>query len=128
MLTLPPTVRVYVATRPVDMRKSFDGLAGAAREIVRRDPMSGHLFAFTNRRGHIVKVLFWDRSGFCVLAKRLERGRFHWPQPDSDGAARVEIEAAELALILEGIDLRGARRRPRWSPDAAVAKRLAARA
>jgi transposase len=99
------------------MRKSFDGLAAATREIVGQDPMSGHLFAFFNRRADIVKVLFWDRAGFCVLAKRLERGRFHLPRPAAGGAASLEIEAAELALILEGIDLRGARRRPRWSPQ-----------
>lgn len=122
MLTLPPSVRIYACTRAVDMRKSFDGLAAATREILRRDPMSGYLFAFFNRRADIVKVLFWDRSGFALLAKRLERGRFHLPRPAADGAASLEIEAAELALVLEGIDLRGARRRPRWTVDEAVQK------
>lgn len=126
MLTWPGTVRVYVAAAPVDMRKSFDGLAGATREVVRRDPMSGHLFAFVNRRGDLVKVLFWDRSGFCLVCKRLERGRFHWPR--AGDAASVEMEAADIGLILEGIDLAGARRRPRWSPEGAVAKLGATRA
>jgi transposase len=100
------------------MRKGFDGLAAATREVVGRDPMSGYLFAFFNRGRDIVKILFWDRSGFCVLAKRLERGRFHLPV--STDATSIEIEAAELALILEGIDLRGATRRPRWSPETSV--------
>lgn len=122
MLTLPPSVRIYACTQAVDMRKSFDGLAAATREILRRDPMSGYLFAFFNRRADIVKVLFWDRSGFCLLAKRLERGRFHLPRLATEDAMALEIEAAELSLILEGIDLRGARRRPRWLPEEALAK------
>ncbi len=116
MLTLPPSVRIYACVQAVDMRKSFDGLSAATREIVGRDPMSGYLFAFFNRGRDIVKILFWDRSGFCVLAKRLERGRFRLPTSD---ATSVEMEAAELALILEGIDLRGAKLRARWQPSAA---------
>ncbi len=114
MLTLAASLRVYLASAPVDMRKSFDGLSAAARDVVGGDPLSGHLFVFFNRSRTIVKVLFWDRSGFCVFAKRLERGTFHLP--DTAGKSSVELEAAELSLILEGIDLRGARRRPRWSP------------
>lgn len=101
------------------MRKSFDGLSAAARDVVGGDPLSGHLFVFFNRTRTIVKVLFWDRSGFCVFAKRLERGTFHLP--DVAGRASIELEAAELSLILEGIDLRGARRRPRWSPPTTTA-------
>ncbi len=114
MLTLAASLRVYLASAPVDMRKSFDGLSAAARDVVGGDPLSGHLFVFFNRSRTIVKVLFWDRSGFCVFAKRLENGTFNLP--DAVGKACVELEAAELSLILEGIDLRGARRRPRWSP------------
>lgn len=113
MLTPAASLRVYLASAPVDMRKSFDGLSAVARDGVGGDPLSGHLFVFFNRSRTIVKVLFWDRSGFCVFAKRLERGTFHLP--DTAGKASVELEAAELSLILEGIDLRGARRRPRWS-------------
>lgn len=120
MLTLPPSVRIYACAQAVDMRKSFDGLAAATREIVGHDPMSGYLFAYFNRARHIVKIIFWDRSGFCVLAKRLEKGRFHLPVVAKD-ATSIEIESAELALILEGIDLRGAKRRPRWSPQDARA-------
>ena len=116
MLTLPPTVRVYLATQPVDLRRSFDGLAGATRELIRQDPLCGHLFVFLNRRRDQVKILMWDRNGFCILSKRLERGRFCLPQePPVDGRP-LELEAAELGLMLEGIDLQGARRRPRWSP------------
>lgn len=116
MLTLPPTVRVYLAREPLDMRKSFDGLALAAREVMGQDPMSGYLFVFYNRRGDLTKVLFWDRSGFCLFCKRLERGRFRWPAGATAGAGCVELEAGELSLVLEGIDLREARRRPRWQP------------
>lgn len=118
MLTLPSTVRVYMASEPVDMRKSFDGLSAATREVLQEDPMSGHLFVFVNRSSDIVKVLFWDRSGWCVIAKRLERGQFRFPKAEA-GAKSVEVEAAELSLVLEGIDLRGARRRPRWKAMAA---------
>jgi transposase len=118
VLTLPPAVRIYVAVEPVDIRKAFDGLSAAVREILRQDPLSGHLFAFRNRRGDRLKILFWDRSGYCLFYKRLERGTFHLPVA-AGRATHVEMEAAELSLMLEGIDLRGARRRPRWDPSAA---------
>ena len=71
MLTLPPAVRIYVAVEPVDIRKSFDGLSAADREILRNDPLSGHLFVFRNRRADRMKILFWDRSGYCLVYKRL---------------------------------------------------------
>lgn len=118
MLTLPPAVRVWVSSRPADMRKSFDGLSMVVSGMGLQ-PMSGHLFVFFNRRGDRVKVLFWDRNGFCLYAKRLERGTFGRPfgRPGPDGV--VEVESAELSLILEGIDLAGARRRPRWRHVAA---------
>lgn len=119
MLTLPPTVRVYLATQPVDLRKSFEGLAGATRELIQQDPLCGHLFVFLNRRRDRVKILMWDRNGFCLLYKRLERGVFRLPRDPGDSGP-LEIEAAELGLMLEGIDLRGARRRPRWSPPPQV--------
>jgi transposase len=115
VLTLPPAVRIFVAVEPVDMRRGFDGLSAAVREILLHDPLSGHLFAFRNRRGDRLKVLFWDRSGYCLFYKRLERGTFHLPVAEGR-ATHVEMEAAELALMLEGIDLRGAKRRPRWEP------------
>ena len=116
MLMLPPTVRIYVSAQAVDMRRSFDGLAAATRSLVGQDPLSGHLFVFFNQAATLCKVLFWDRTGWCLFAKRLERGTFKLPQELPDGAASVEVDIAELTLILEGIDLRGARRRLRWSP------------
>lgn len=115
MLSLPPTVKVFAAAEPVDLRKGFDALARVVREVVRADPLSGHLFLFTNRRGNRAKLLFWTRTGFCLLYKRLERGRFHLPRAAAAGERRLEIEAGELAVLLEGIDLRGARRVPRWT-------------
>lgn len=119
MLTLPPTVRVFVATAPCDLRKQFDGIAILVEQGLRHDPRSGHLFVVFNRRGDQVRILFWDRQGYCLFAKRLERGRFRLPWEQPVGAT-VEMEGAELALILEGIDLRGARRRARWTPAAPI--------
>lgn len=110
MLSLPPTVRIYLATRPADMRRGFDGLSAMVRDTLKQDPLSGHLFVFRNRRGDRCKILFWDRSGFVLWYKRLERGTFRFPNAD---AGYVEVEAAELSLLLEGIDLAGARQRPR---------------
>ncbi|NVB39582.1 IS66 family insertion sequence element accessory protein TnpB [Pseudenhygromyxa sp. WMMC2535] len=114
MLSLPPTVRIFVALEPVDLRKGFDGLANVARTVLAENPLSGHLFVFLNRRGNRAKILFWDRSGWCIYYKRLERGRFRLRRRSELGEGKVELEAAELLLILEGIDLEGARRQPRW--------------
>jgi transposase len=113
VLTWPPTVRIFVSTQPADMRRSFDGLAMIAREGMGQDPLSGHLFVFFNRRGDRVKILFWDRSGFCLWYKRLEQGVFCLPQDLAD-AVNPEVELADLSLILEGIDLSGAQRRKRY--------------
>ena len=117
MLTLPSSVRIYVAAEPVDLRRGFDGLAGAVRSIIREDPLSGHLFAFLNRRRDRAKILVWEPSGFWLLYKRLERGCLRLPKEPAAGAGHVELSGSELALMLEGIDLRGARRRPVWNPD-----------
>ena len=111
MLTMPPAVRVYVATAPLDCRKSFDGISAQVASVLQADPLSGHLFVFFNKRGNQCRILFWDRTGYCVVARRLARGRFHLAQPVEKGATHVAVDAAELALILEGIDLRDARRR-----------------
>lgn len=116
MLTLPPSVRIFMATEPQDMRCGFDGLAAKVTGHLGGDVFSGHLWVFRNRRGDRLKLLFWDRDGFALYYKRLERGVFTCPTGDG---RTVEVEAAELALILEGIDLRGARRRARWSPPPA---------
>jgi len=112
MLTLPPTVRVFVYLGPADMRRGFDRLAAMVREVIRQDPLSGHLFVFVNRRRDRAKILLWDRSGYWLLYKRLEAGTFKLP----DGSEpSIEITSAELSLILEGIDLSKARRQKRYA-------------
>ena len=111
MLTLPPSVRVFVATGATDMRLGMDGLAALARSRLSLDPLSGHLILFRNRRGDRLKVLVWDRSGFWVLYKRLEKGTFSWPRSPSEG--RAELRTSELMLLLSGGDI--TRPRPtRW--------------
>jgi transposase len=125
LLTLPATVRIYVSAEPVDLRRGFDGLAAATRQIICSDPLSGHLFAFINRRANRLKVLLWEPSGYLLVYKRLERGRFHLPRAPRPGARHVEMESTELALMIEGIDLRGARRRKRWGPGENVIARHA---
>lgn len=103
------------------MRRSFDGLSAMVVEHLEKDPFSGHLFVFRNRRGDRVKILYWDRSGFSLWYKRLEKGVFHFP---SAVVGYVEMEATELALILEGIDLREARRVPRYARANSLPKRV----
>jgi transposase len=111
MLTLPPTVRIFVATGATDLRRSVDGLSAIVTQRFGLDPLSGHLFLFRNRRGDRLKILVWDRSGFWVLYKRLERGTFSWPQVVSDEP--VELRFAEFTLLLAGIDVSHTRER-RW--------------
>jgi transposase len=111
MLSLPPSVRIFVAREAVDMRKSVDGLSELTRSVVEEDPQSGHLFVFLNRTRDRTKILWWDRSGYCLLYKRLEIGRFHIFERLGSKSQVLEVSATELALILEGIDLRGAKRR-----------------
>jgi transposase len=112
MFGLSAAVRVYLATKPADMRKSFDGLAALASGSLALDPLSGHLFVFVNKRRDRIKILYWDRDGMAVWAKRLERGTFVLPAATS---GRVEMTTAELAALLAGIDLNTARRRARYS-------------
>lgn len=114
MLTLPSSVRIYVASEAVDLRRGFDGLGAATRSLMGRDPMCGHVFVFLNRRRDRIKLLVWDRTGWVVLYKRLERGTFRVPTEPEPGRRHVEVDAGELGLMLEGLDLRGARRRKRW--------------
>lgn len=113
MIMIPPSVRVYLAVGATDMRKSFDGLSGQARSVFGADPMSGHLFVFTNGRRNRLKILYWDSSGFCVLHKRLERGTFAWPAAESSETGKVELDSRELALLLSGLDLTATRQR-KW--------------
>jgi transposase len=115
MLTLPPSVKIYVAATPVDARKSFDGLAAIVESQFGLSPMTGYMFVFLNRRGHVAQILFWDRNGFCIVKKRLEAGTFHLARAaTSPDISHIEIDSAELALMLEGIDLAGSTRRKRY--------------
>jgi transposase len=115
MLGLPPSVRIYFATDVVDMRNGIDGLRVIVQGVLKRDPFEGHLFVFVGKSRDKVKILFWDRGGFVVYLKRLERGRFQLPVVDARHK-NVELEAAQLAMLLDGIDL-NARRLGRWSPS-----------
>jgi transposase len=112
MLSLPPTVRIFLCREPTDMRRGFDGLAGLVEQFLKQDPLSGHLFVFHNRRSDRIKILYWDRDGFALWYKRLEKGTFRFPV--GDGVA-AEVRSADLAMILAGIDLASARRRPRYT-------------
>lgn len=110
---IPARMAIYVATERLDLRRSFDGLAGAVRDVLRADPLSGALFMFFNKTADRVKILWWDRTGYCLLYKRLERGTFRVPQGLEPGATSVPIEASEMAKILEGIQLPPAKQRIR---------------
>ena len=114
MLSLPPSVKIFVAAQPVDARKSFDGLAALVGSEFGLEPLSGHLYVFVNRRGHLCQMLFWDRNGFCIVKKRLESGTFRLVRKPSGEATHLEIDSAELGLMLEGIELEGAKRRKRY--------------
>jgi len=116
---LPRAVRVYVATSPVRLNKSFDGLANEVRTVLEKDPLSGHVFIFLNRHKTMVKLPVWTRGGYTIVHKRLERGTFAFAHGLSEDATHVELDAHELSMLLEGIDLRNARRSRgsvRWEP------------
>ena len=115
MITLPPGTRVYLACGLTDMRRGFDGLAAQVQMVLKRDPHDGALFVFRGKRGDLVKAIWWDGQGMCLFAKRLERGRFVWPVA-KDGS--VKLSAAELSMLLEGIDWRNVERT--WRPEAAA--------
>lgn len=112
MLSPPSALRIFLATEPADMRKGFDGLSLLVQERIAQDPLSGHLFVFRNKRRDRIKMLYWDKDGFALWYKRLEKGAFRFPKA-KDG--RVEVTPAEMAAVLEGIDLSRARRLPRFS-------------
>jgi transposase len=113
MLTLPSQMRIFVALDPVDMRKSHHGLAALCQQQLGLDILDGHLVFFTNRRRNLAKLLFFDRTGLALLFKRLEMGTFQLPSLHA-GQTRAEIDPAQLAMILEGIDLDSIRRRKRY--------------
>jgi len=120
MLSLPPSVRIFVATQPVDGRKGIDSLAAIIRSVFGHDVLLGHLYVFFSKRCDRARVLYWDRNGFALWTKRLERGRFRVGSFKEGQLSVSAVEAAEVTLILEGIDLAGARRRPRWQPHQAA--------
>lgn len=111
MIGLPTSTRIWLVAGVTDMRRGFDGLAAQVQQRLEVDPFSGHVFIFRGRRGDRLKVLWWSGDGLCLFMKRLEEGYFVWPQADS---ASVALSAAQLSMLLEGIDWRGPRytRRP----------------
>ena len=120
MMHLPASVRVYLCASACDMRKSFDGLHALVAQAMELDAFAGHLFVFANRRRDRIKILYWDRDGFAVWAKRLEEGTYAMPFGESEQKRR-EITAAELGALLSGIDLSQAKRRKRYRLQSAEA-------
>lgn len=116
MLTLPSTVKIYLASGPVDMRKSIDGLMSIVRNIWKDDPYSGHLFVFFSRYSNRVKILLWDNGGFLIIYKRLERGKFQIPKVN--GGHSMRLDAAQLVMLLQGIDYSRVRMPAPWMPSA----------
>jgi transposase len=119
VLTLPSSTLIFLARDRVDGRKGIDSLVALVRSQFGRDPLQGHLFVFLSRRGDRVRVLFWDRNGYALTLKRLEKGTF---KPATIDATHAEIEYDELLALLGGLDLTAARRRPRWTPQRSVAR------
>ena len=108
---IPSSVRIFACSVPVDMRKSFDGLALAARELLHEDPESGALFVFTNKRHNRLKVLWFDDNGYCLLYKRVHRALFRVPSPTRSGDAKVQIDGAVLGKIIAGVHPKNVRSR-----------------
>ena len=106
------SVRIFLCTSPTDMRRGFDRLAETVRSSLAQDPLDGSLFVFRSRGGDRLKILYWDKDGFCLWYKRLEEGTFRFPAVQ-DGVGGVEIKASEMAMLLEGIDLKSIKRSPR---------------
>lgn len=113
MLTFPAGTRLYLASEPADLRKSFNGLSMLVEHGFGRDAMRGDLFIFLNRRCNQVRILFWDRDGFCIVAKKLEQGIF-CRVADASGGSHAEIDAAQLALLLEGVEAKEVKRSKRY--------------
>ena len=124
MLTLPRSVRIFLATQPVDMRRGHDGLLAIVTNQWKLDPFAGHLFAFVGKRGDRLKLLFWDRGGFVLYYKRLERNRFRVPRV-ADRATSIELDALELSMLLDGIDVRSVHRPRLWEPQGGPRDRAA---
>lgn len=119
MLSFTGGLKVFVALPPCDLRKSFNGLHALVTEKLGEDPRTGALFVFTNRRHTRLKILYWDGTGFWVLTKRLEQGTFSWPREVEAGRVKLSLTPEALALLTDGIDLRGAQMRPWYERGAA---------
>lgn len=117
MLSFTGGLKVFVALEPVDLRKSFSGLEGLVSERLGEDLRQGALFVFTNRRHSRLKILYWDGSGLWLLIKRLEKGTFSWPRTIEAGAVKLKLAPEALAMLTDGIDLRGAQMRPWYERD-----------
>lgn len=115
MIAPPSGTRVWLAAGITDMRCGFDSLAARIQTALTENPFSGHIFVFRGRRGDLIKLLWWDGDGLCLLAKRLERGRFIWPQAES---GVISLTSAQLSMLLEGIDWRRPERT--WTPQRVV--------
>jgi transposase len=113
MLSFPPAVRIWLALTPADLRKGFDALAELVRQHLRDDPLSGHVFVFRNRRSDQIKLLYLDIDGYVIVYKRLEAGIFRFPVA-AEGQAGVTLRAAELAMLLDGVDWQNAKRSKRY--------------
>jgi transposase len=114
MLSLSPTIRIFLCAEPADLRKSFDGLSALVQQAMGHDPLSGHWFVFRNRTGDRLKILAWEEDGWCLWYKRLEQGVYRFPAAAVDGPPRVEVRAAELAMLLDGVVLEKVHRRKRY--------------
>jgi transposase len=113
MLTLPPTVRIWLAAQPADLRESFDSLAALVRDGLQGDPLSGDIFVFRNKAADRIKLLLCEEDGYAIWYKRLEQGRYRFPAA-SDGSPHVEIGAADLIMLLAGVDLASVKRTKRY--------------
>lgn len=121
MILLPRAVKIFVATAPANLHRSFEGLSNEVRCVLGADPLSGHVFLFLNRRRSQLKMLLWTRGGFLIVHKRLERGKFTFPARVTAEAVRVEIDTHELAMLLEGLDESERRGATRWDPPLRIA-------
>jgi transposase len=113
MLNFPPGIQVFMALDPVDMRKSFDGLSAAVQTVFARDVLDGHLFLFLNRRRDRIKIIWWDRDGLAIWMKRLEAGSYELPRHASE-SKHLRLEATQLALLLNGVQLASVKQRRRY--------------
>src|SRR4051812_10145618 len=113
MLSLPPTIRIWLAAQPADLRKSFDSLAALVRDGLQSDPLSGDIFVFRNKSGDRIKLLVWEEDGYAIWYKRLEKGSYRFPAA-ADGSPHVEIRAADLIMLLAGVDPSSVKRSMRY--------------